>query len=70
MNTKKRQNVWYLFNRGNNLCKANITVNGKKLDNVKTFKYLGITLGAKNCSFKNTLILPKFESKKSRVCFK
>ena len=43
-----------VFNRGNRLCKINLFINGIAIENVKTFKYLGYTLGAKNCSFNNT----------------
>ena len=42
-----------VFNRGNSLCKVNIVVNGKEIENVKHFKYLGFTLSAKNCNFTN-----------------
>ena len=40
-----------VFNRGNRLCKINLSINGIEIENVKTFKYLGFTVGAKNCSF-------------------
>ena len=43
-----------VFNRGNRLCKINLFINGIAIENVKTFKYLGFTLGAKNCSFNHT----------------
>ena len=43
-----------VFNRGNRLCKCNLTINGVTIDNVKTFKYLGFTIGAKNCSLTGT----------------
>ena len=43
-----------VFNRGNRLCKTNLFINGITIENVKTFKYLGFTLGAKNCSFNCT----------------
>ena len=49
INTKKTKCM--VFNRGNKLCKANIVVNGKGIDNVKHFKYLGFTLASKNCNF-------------------
>ena len=50
---KQKPNVWCV-NRGNRLCKINLFINGIAIENVKTFKYLGFTLGAKNCSFNNT----------------
>ena len=37
-----------VFNRGNRLCKINLFIDGIAIENVKTFKYLGFTLGAKN----------------------
>ena len=43
-----------VFNRGNKLCNTNLSLNGIEIENVKTFKYLGFTVGAKNCSFKGT----------------
>ena len=43
-----------VFNRGNKLCKTNLSINGIEIESVKTFKYLGFTVGAKNCSFKGT----------------
>ena len=42
------------FNRGNKLCKTKLFINGTEIENVKTFKYLGFTVGAKNCSFIGT----------------
>ena len=45
INTKKKKCM--VFNRGNALCKANIIVNNKVIENVKKFTYLGFTIGAK-----------------------
>ena len=53
INTKKTKCM--VFNRGNKLCKANILMSGKVIQNVKHFKYLGFTIGAKNCNFTNML---------------
>ena len=44
-----------VFSRGNQKCKASFTVNGVELENVKEFKYLGITVHKKGCSFNPTL---------------
>ena len=44
-----------VFNQGNKLCKANIVVNAKHIENVKYTKYLGFTISSKNCMFANTL---------------
>jgi hypothetical protein len=44
-----------VFNRGNKLIKADLFCNTTLLVNVKTFKYLGITVSAKNCSFSPTI---------------
>ena len=43
-----------VFNRGNKLCKNTLRINGITIENVKTFRYLGFTVGAKNCSFNGT----------------
>ena len=43
-----------VFNRGNKLCRLDITVSGEKIDNVKSFKYLGFSIGSKNCSLSDT----------------
>ena len=56
-----------VFNRGNNLCKAKIYVNNALLENVKEIKYLGFTIGAKNCNFKSTII--DLATKAKRVIF-
>ena len=44
-----------VFNRGNKLIKADLFCNAAHLENVKTFKYLGITVSAKKCSFLPTI---------------
>ena len=43
-----------VFNRGNRLCKCEVITNGIKIENVKVYKYLGFSIGAKNCSFTGT----------------
>ena len=43
------------FNRGNRLVKRNFTYKSVALENVKTIKYLGFTISAKNCSFLPTI---------------
>ena len=44
-----------VFNRGNNLIKTVFNVGDTPIENVKTFKYLGFTISAKNCSFQHTI---------------
>ena len=44
-----------IFNRGNNVIKSSFTIKNQILENVKTIKYLGFTISAKNCSFVQTL---------------
>ena len=43
-----------VINRGNRLCNLNINIQNEVIENVKSFKYLGFTIGAKNCSFNST----------------
>ena len=56
-----------VFNRGNNLCKADIYVENSLIENVKQVKYLGFTIGAKNCSLNKTII--DLSTKAKRVIF-
>ena len=44
-----------VFNRGNKLNKLNLNINGYQIENVKSFKYLGFTISAKNCNFQKTI---------------
>ena len=53
INTKKTKIM--VFNRGNKLINADIKLNGVSLENVKSIKYLGFTISAKNCSFLPTI---------------
>lgn len=53
INHKKTKTV--VFSRGNQMIKAAFTINGVALENVKEFKYLGITVHKKNCNFTPTL---------------
>jgi hypothetical protein len=53
INIKKTKSM--VFNRGNNLIKTSFYVGGSPIENVKSFKYLGFTISAKNCSFQNTI---------------
>ena len=44
-----------VFNRGNKLIKSVFNFKGLTLENVKQFKYLGISISAKNCNFNPTI---------------
>ena len=55
LNINAKKTKVMVFNRGNKLIKANLFCNTTLLENVKTFKYLGITVSAKNCSFSPTI---------------
>ena len=65
INEKKTKTM--VFNRGNNICKAKIYINKLLIENLKEIKYLGFTIGAKNCSFKNTIM--DLSSNAKRVIF-
>lgn len=54
-----------VFNQGNRLCNLELTINDKKIENVKYFKYLGFTIGAKNCSFVKTPIDLSIKAKRA-----
>ena len=53
INNKKTKVM--IFNRGNKMINTNFHTNNTKLENVKTFKYLGFSISAKNCSFLPTI---------------
>ena len=53
INTKKTKIM--VINRGNKLIKASFFARDKMLENTKTYKYLGFTISANQCSFKPTL---------------
>ena len=40
-----------IFNRGNKMIKTTFHSKNAMLENVKTFKYLGFSISANNCSF-------------------
>ena len=42
INIKKTKCI--VFNRGNKLCRANLEIDGIKIENVKSIKYLGFTV--------------------------
>ena len=44
-----------IFNRGNKIIKADFNVDGAKIENVKTFTYLGFTISVKNCPFQSVM---------------
>ena len=49
INNKKSKTM--IFNRGNKLINTEFYTKKAKLENVKEFNYLGITVSAKNCNF-------------------
>ena len=55
LNINLKKTKILIFNRGNNLIKTEFTINNVVLENVKSMKYLGFTITAKNCSFLPTL---------------
>ena len=55
LNINLKKTKILIFNRGNNLIKSEFTINNVVLENVKSMKYLGFTITAKNCSFLPTL---------------
>ena len=56
-----------VFSRGNQKINTTFKVNGTNLENVKEFKYLGITVHKKSCSFTPTL--KHFRTKATRALY-
>ena len=44
-----------VFSRGNKLAQCCLKYKNKNLENVKTFKYLGLSISSKNCNFNPTI---------------
>ena len=53
INIKKTKTM--IFNRGNKLIKTSFKIGDTPIENVKSFKCLGFTISAKNCSFQSTV---------------
>ena len=59
--TKWNLNIYYdktkcmTFNKRGDKGKHILSINGNQLENVKSYKYIGITISCKNCSLLGTL---------------
>ena len=53
INSAKTKTV--VFSRGNRRINASFNINGETLENAKEYKYLGIIIHKKNCSFNPAL---------------
>ena len=63
INTKKTKCM--VFNRGNRICKANISIENNTIENVKSLKYLGFTINSKNCNFARTPVELSIKAKRA-----
>ena len=68
INQKKTKTM--VFSKGNQMIKAEFKVNGIPLENVKEFKYLGITIHKKNCTFTPTLKYLRLKSTRAFYALK
>ena len=68
INEKKTKTM--IFSRGNQMIKGTFYVDGKELENVKEFKYLGITIHKKSCSFTPTTSYLKIKATRSLYSLK
>ena len=53
INTKKTKCM--IFSKGTNIKKTNFILNGRNITTTKEYKYLGITINSRNCTFTPTL---------------
>ena len=51
----KKKTKIMVFNRGNKLIRTNCKLENATIETVKSFKYLGFSIAAKNCSFLGTV---------------
>ena len=56
-----------IFSKVSNIKNINFTINSKIIDITKEFKYLGIAINSKNCTFTPTL--PDLSSKANKVIY-
>ena len=47
---------WMIFSKASNTKNIKFTINSKIIENTNEFKYLGISINSKDCSFKPTLL--------------
>ena len=55
LNINQKKTKCMTFSKGLNTKKDNFTIDSKNIANTKVFKYLGITINCKNCTFTQTL---------------
>ena len=55
LNINHKKTKCMTFSKGSNTKKDNFTIDTKNIANTKVFKYLGITINCKNCTFTQTL---------------
>ena len=55
LNINNKKTKCMTFSKGTNNKNTNFTINYKRIENTKEFKYLGITIKSKNCTFTPTL---------------
>ena len=55
LNVNHKKTKCMIFSKASNIKNINFTINSKIIDITKEFKYLGITINSKNCTFTPTL---------------
>ena len=55
LNVNHKKTKCMIFSKVSNIKNINFTINSKIIDITKEFKYLGITINSKNCTFIPTL---------------
>ena len=55
LNINHKKTKCMLFSKGSNTKNNTFTIDTKIIENTKEFKYLGITINCKNCTFTQTL---------------
>lgn len=55
LNVNVKKTKCLIFSKGSNVKNYKFTIDGQEVQNTKEYKYLGITINAKNCSFSPSL---------------